>query len=119
MRCPISLPRSSTLAAVALVLGTVAGAFGGSPRNHGTPASDLKGALEISPAARILPPSDGYRFPAHQTYFFNADWQREFWGTNYRRLAAVKAKYDPDGLFTVHHGVGSEAWSDDGFTRRS
>ena len=42
-----------------------------------------------------------------------------YWGTNYPRLAAIKAKYDPDGLFTVHHGVGSEAWSDDGFTRRS
>jgi iron(III) transport system substrate-binding protein len=25
---------------------------------------------------------------------------------------------DPDGLFFVHHGVGSEDWSDDGFERR-
>ena len=25
--------------------------------------------------------------------------------------------YDPDGLFFVHHGVGSEEWSADGFTR--
>jgi len=24
---------------------------------------------------------------------------------------------DPDGLFFVHHGVGSEDWSADGFTR--
>jgi Berberine and berberine like len=32
-------------------------------------------------------------------------------------LQAVKAKYDPDGLFSAHHGVGSEDWSDDGFTR--
>jgi hypothetical protein len=32
-------------------------------------------------------------------------------------LAAVKKKYDPDGLFTVHHGVGSEEWSAYGFTR--
>jgi len=30
-------------------------------------------------------------------------------------LQAVKAKYDPDGLFFVHHGVGSEDWSEDGF----
>jgi hypothetical protein len=29
----------------------------------------------------------------------------------------VKAKYDPTGLFFVHHGVGSEEWSADGFTR--
>jgi hypothetical protein len=29
----------------------------------------------------------------------------------------VKTKYDPSGLFFVHHGVGSEAWSADGFTK--
>jgi hypothetical protein len=29
----------------------------------------------------------------------------------------VKKKYDPDGLFFVHHGVGSEDWSADGFVR--
>ena len=45
------------------------------------------------------------------------DWQQRFWGPHYPKLAAVKRKYDPDGLFFVHHGVGSEAWSADGFTR--
>jgi FAD/FMN-containing dehydrogenase len=49
--------------------------------------------------------------------FFLADWPRAFWGSNYARLQAVKAQYDPDGLFFVHHGVGSERWSADGFTR--
>ena len=34
-----------------------------------------------------------------------------------RSFAATKEKYDPHGLFCVHHGVGSEEWSDDGFTR--
>jgi len=29
----------------------------------------------------------------------------------------VKQRYDPDGVFTVHHGVGSEDWSVDGFTK--
>jgi hypothetical protein len=29
----------------------------------------------------------------------------------------VKARYDPAGLFFVHHGVGSESWSADGFTK--
>jgi FAD/FMN-containing dehydrogenase len=51
--------------------------------------------------------------------FFERDWQQSFWGGNYPRLAAVKEKYDPDGLFFVHHGVGSEGWSADGFTRGS
>jgi hypothetical protein len=44
--------------------------------------------------------------------------EASFWGSNYPHLAAVKKQYDADGLFFVHHGVGSEEWSDDGFTRR-
>lgn len=49
--------------------------------------------------------------------FFEKDWQRSYWGSNYPKLAAVKKKYDPNGLFFVHHGVGSEEWSADGFER--
>ena len=52
-----------------------------------------------------------------ETDFFERDWQRSFWGGNYERLLAAKRRYDPDGLFFVHHGVGSEDWSADGFTR--
>jgi FAD/FMN-containing dehydrogenase len=51
--------------------------------------------------------------------YFERNWQRSFWGANYARLQTVKAKYDPAGLFFVHHGVGSEEWSADGFTRLS
>ena len=49
--------------------------------------------------------------------FFEPDWQTSYWGPNYRRLLSIKKKYDPAGLFFVHHGVGSEDWSADGFTR--
>lgn len=48
--------------------------------------------------------------------YFQKDWQRAFWGSNYPRLKKAKDRFDPDGLFTVHHGVGSEHWSADGFT---
>ena len=54
-----------------------------------------------------------------ESNFFEPSWQQSFWGLNYPRLQAVKAKYDPDGLFFVHHGVGSEEWSSDGFARLS
>jgi FAD/FMN-containing dehydrogenase len=49
--------------------------------------------------------------------YFDEQWQTSFWGKNYSRLRALKEKFDPDGLFFVHHGVGSEDWSADGFTQ--
>jgi len=52
-----------------------------------------------------------------ESNFFEADWQQAFWGANYPRLRALKERVDPDGLFFVHHGVGSERWSADGFTQ--
>lgn len=52
-----------------------------------------------------------------ESNFFEHDWQHSYWGSNYPRLAKIKKKYDPEGLFFVHNGVGSEEWSMDGFTR--
>lgn len=65
---------------------------------------------------KLVPNAGSY---VSESDFFEPNWQESFWGTNYSRLLAVKAKYDPDGLFVVHHGVGSERWSDDGFTKIS
>ncbi len=48
--------------------------------------------------------------------FFDAEWQRRSFGDNYKRLLSIKERYDPDELFVTHHGVGSERWSQDGFT---
>jgi hypothetical protein len=52
-----------------------------------------------------------------ETSYFEKEWQDAYWGPNYPRLLAIKQKYDPNGLFFVHHGIGSEAWSEDGFVR--
>jgi len=52
-----------------------------------------------------------------ESNYFNSSWSQAYFGAHYPRLKAVKKKYDPEGLFFVHHGVGSEAWSADGFTR--
>ena len=63
---------------------------------------------------KVAPNAGSY---VSESNYFEPNWQQSFWGTNYKRLAAIKKKYDPEGLFFVHHGVGSEEWSEDGFTR--
>jgi FAD/FMN-containing dehydrogenase len=62
---------------------------------------------------KIAPNSGSY---VSESNYFNGSWQAEYWGSNYSRLRAIKDQYDPTGLFFVHHGVGSEDWSADGFT---
>ena len=86
------------------------------PGDPGWPSAAAWQDLERSVAAlRAVAPGAGSY--VSESDYFPRDWQRGFWGDNYGRLAAIKRKYDPDGLFFVHHGVGSEAWSADGFTR--
>lgn len=81
-------------------------------------AAARKNAHDIDLAAaelrKIVPNAGSY---VSESNFFNRDWQQAYWGKNYSRLRAIKTKCDPDGLFVVHHGVGSEDWSADGFTR--
>ena len=71
-------------------------------------------ANAIGVLRKLVPGAGSY---VSEAGFFDPDWRRGYWGPNYKRLAAVKKKYDAEGLFFVHHGVGSEEWSADGFTR--
>ncbi|MEZ5970575.1 MAG: FAD-binding oxidoreductase [Hyphomonadaceae bacterium] len=66
-------------------------------------------------AAAIRAAGDSGSYVSESDYF-NESWREAFWGRNYPRLLAIKRRYDPNGLFIVHHGVGSEDWSADGFT---
>jgi hypothetical protein len=68
----------------------------------------------MSEIEKVLPRRGSY---VSESNFFDDAWRDSFWGQNYPKLLAVKDQYDPDGLFIVHHGVGSERWSADGFTR--
>lgn len=63
---------------------------------------------------KVAPQAGSY---LSESNFFNERWREAYFGRNYARLKAVKKQYDPEGLFIVHHGVGSEDWSPDGFTR--
>jgi FAD/FMN-containing dehydrogenase len=60
--------------------------------------------------------SDGGAYVS-ESNFFESDFEHSYWGSNDVRLAQLKKKYDPDGLFFVHNGVGSEQWSADGFIK--
>lgn len=64
----------------------------------------------------IIPQVGSY---VSESNYFERKWQQAFWGANYPRLLATKRRYDAEGLFFVHHGVGSEIWSDDGFTHKA
>jgi hypothetical protein len=81
-------------------------------------AAARKNARAIDLAAaelrKIAPHSGSY---VSESNYFNRLWQQEYWGEHYPKLRSVKSKYDAEGLFVVHHGVGSEDWSADGFTR--
>jgi FAD/FMN-containing dehydrogenase len=96
----------------------------GPPAYPGIPGHepDLPGARRHAEAIDRAMTEVRTRLPTVGSYvaesnFFEPAWQESFWGSNYARLLAAKDKYDPDGLFFVHHGVGSERWSADGFTR--
>ena len=99
-------------------------ASSGDPAFPGMPGAKPELARARREAATIDQAMDALRAVApgagsyvSESDYFLRDWQQGFWGSHYTKLAAVKRKYDPDGLFFVHHGVGSEAWSADGFTR--
>jgi len=68
----------------------------------------------MSRLRKVAPDGGAY---VSESNYFERDFQRAYWGSNYPRLGEIKRKYDPDGLFVVHNGVGSEEWSADGFTK--
>jgi FAD/FMN-containing dehydrogenase len=97
----------------------IIGDIGRSLYTGAAPASDAPARAARVHAAmaalrRAAPDTGAY---VNECDYFQAGWRRAFWGPNYDRLLRVKRRYDPSGLFTVHHGVGSEGWSADGFTR--
>jgi FAD/FMN-containing dehydrogenase len=99
---------------------------GGPPTFVGLPDPKPDAVMAQEAAARIgkamnelliiAPAAGSY---VSESDYFERDWQTSFWGKNYPELIRIKMKYDPEGLFFVHHGVGSEAWNADGFNQLS
>jgi FAD/FMN-containing dehydrogenase len=104
--------------ALAITAGEGPPAFPGIPGHEPDRVAAREDAAAIDRAMKALLPllAQPGSYVSESNYF-ESRWQEAFWGSNYLRLRGVKKAYDPDGLFFVHHGVGSEEWSDDGFTR--
>jgi FAD binding domain-containing protein/berberine-like enzyme len=93
-------------------------AYPGMPGHEPSVAAGREAAERVARCMsqlRALVPEPGSY--VSESNYFEQQWQQAYWGSNYPRLADIKRKYDPDGLFFVHNGVGSEQWSPDGFTR--
>lgn len=71
-------------------------------------------ARAMIPLRDLAPTAGSY---VSESNYFNSTWKQAFWGSNAERLTRIKDAYDPNGLFFVHHGIGSEKWSADGFVR--
>ena len=104
--------------ALAIVADGQGPAYPGVPNHEPDIARGRKAAATVhrcmSELRAIAPNGGAY---LSESNFFESDFQHSYWGTNHARLAEIKKKYDPDGLFFVHNGVGSEQWTPDGFTR--
>lgn len=94
--CSLTRYRARVVAIALLVLAGTVALIAGPTNSMSSAAADVKSTLEISPAARILPPSGQYHFPAHQTYFYNADWHLLSAGT-----AKVTMQASPEGQHAV------------------
>lgn len=111
----------AVLSAFALaIVGDAGGGYPGVRGHEPDVAAGRKARQEIHNCVNelraIVPNGGAY---VSESNFFQENWQQAYWGSNYARLASVKKKYDPSGLFFVHNGVGSEEWSENGFVRKA
>jgi FAD/FMN-containing dehydrogenase len=81
----------------------------GVPGHEPDAAAARAGAREVTNAMTVIrsvsPRSGSY---VNESDFFEDDWQHSYWGDHYPRLVEIKRRYDPDNVFTVHHGVGTD-----------
>jgi FAD/FMN-containing dehydrogenase len=101
----------AVLDAAALLIVAASGA--GHPGVRGREPDRSEGQAEKARVAAamavIRAATPGAGTYVNEADYFEPDWQQSFWGASYPRLLAIKRAYDPDGMFSCHHCVGSEA----------
>ncbi|KAF2272840.1 FAD/FMN-containing isoamyl alcohol oxidase-like protein MreA [Westerdykella ornata] len=73
-------------------------------------ANDNLHKVILDPWRKITPASEGGGSYLNEAAVDEPNWKEDFYGEQYPRLAQIKKKYDPTGLFYVTTGVGSDAW---------
>ncbi|KAI9375101.1 hypothetical protein BJX61DRAFT_200869 [Aspergillus egyptiacus] len=85
----------------------------GSAWNNTAPWSEM--LAEQQRMTEVFNPLLEEATPGSATYqneanYQQPNWKKTFFGSNYCRLAKVKAKWDPENFFYVLKGVSSDAW---------
>ena len=111
-------PAVLTAFALAIIGDAQGPAYPGIPGHEPSVEEGRKAAERVdrcmSQLRALVPDPGAY---VSESNYFEKGFQQAYWGSNHPHLAEIKRKYDPDGLFVVHNGVGSEQWSPDGFTK--
>ncbi|KAL4778071.1 hypothetical protein BJX76DRAFT_344224 [Aspergillus varians] len=64
---------------------------------------------ELVPQLEAVSPGSGAY--ENESNFLQPNWKETFFGSNYAKLAQIKAKWDPSHFFYVLKGVGSDHWT--------
>lgn len=64
---------------------------------------------EFVPQINALTPDSGTYL--NEADFNQPNWKEDFFGDNYDELLSIKNKWDPNGVFYILKGVGSDAWT--------
>lgn len=64
---------------------------------------------EVMPRLRSVLPADAGTY-LNEAEVGLTNWRQDLFGANAPRLEKVKSVYDPEGLFYVEYGIGSQAW---------
>lgn len=64
---------------------------------------------EFMPKIEAITPGSGSYM--NEADFRQERWQDVFFGANFKKLGDIKRKYDPEGVFYILKGVGSEMWN--------